>query len=359
MAVTIRDVAREAGVSTSTVSKVLNHWSSISPETVARVQAAIAKLHYTPNARAVSFARGSTSNILFLSSLKKEEAYRNPHMFDILCGVQKELSSNGYTLMLTDVPPEKSPFEYLSGLISSRIADGILIHGSCTVPGMAKLLQETHFPHIYIGHPGPGSRLCWIDTNNGLAGQFAAQHMLECRYEKVAFVAESRTDHISMQRLNGFLGGMYDYGYRIPDCYIRHTDSTREDACRQTKELLALPEPPRAIICENNTLALGVSRALAESGLRIPNEIAFLTFDSYPYSSLIDPEPTIIDIDVYDLGVQAAVMLLRKLENPSLLVQSYTTLPVLRQGLTTLPLPAKSKRPRESNPPLQATGDQV
>lgn len=341
MAATIRDVAREAGVSTSTVSKVLNHWTSISPETTARVHAAIEKLHYTPNARAVSFARGATNNILFLSSLKKEEAYRNPHMFDILCGVQKELSSHGYTLMLTDIPDGAPPLEYLSGLLSSRIADAILIHGSCAVPGMTRLLQESRFPHIYIGHPGPGSRLCWIDTNNGLAGQFAAQHMLECHYEKVAFIAESRTDHISMQRLNGFLGGMYDYGYRIPDCYIRHTDSTREDACRQTKELLALSEPPRAIICENNTLALGVSRALSESGLRIPEEIAFLTFDSYPYSSLIDPAPTIIDIDVYDLGVQAAVMLLRKLENPSLLVQSYTTLPVLRQGLTTRPLPAK------------------
>lgn len=341
MAITIRDVAREAGVSTSTVSKVLNHWSSISPETTARVQAAIRKLNYTPNARAVSFARGATNNILFLSSFKKEEAYRNPHMFDILCGVQKELSSHGFTLMLTDIPENCSPSEHLSDLISSRIADGILIHGSCTVPGMAKLLLESRFPHIYIGHPGHGSRLCWIDTNNGLAGQFAAQHMLECNYERVAFIAESRTDHISMQRLNGFVGGMYDYGYRIPECYIRHTDSSREDAFRQTKELLALPEAPRAIVCENNTLALGVSKALSESGLRIPDEIAFLTFDSYPYSSLIDPAPTIIDIDVYDLGIQAASMLLRKLENPSLLVQSYTTLPVLRQGLSTLPLTAK------------------
>lgn len=335
MAATIRDVAQEAGVSTSTVSKVLNHWSSISPETCDRVHAAIEKLHYTPNARAVSFARGATHNILFLSSLQKEEAYHNPHMFDILCGVQKELSSQGYTLMLTDVPADSSPEDYLSNLISSRIADGILIHGSCSIPSMSRILLDTQFPHIYIGHPGRGSRLCWIDTNNGLAGEFAAQHMLACHYEKVAFIAESRTDHISMQRLNGFLGGMYDYGYRIPDEYIRYTDSTREDAYRQAKELLSLPEPPRAVICENNTLALSLSKALQERHVRVPDETAFLTFDSYPYSALIEPAPTIIDIDVYDLGVQAATMLLRKLRNPALLVQTYTTLPVLRQGSTT------------------------
>ncbi|MDE7132647.1 MAG: LacI family transcriptional regulator [Lachnospiraceae bacterium] len=340
MAATIRDVAQEAGVSTSTVSKVLNNWSSISPETCARVRAAIDKLQYTPNARAVSFARGATRNIIFLSSLKKEEAYHNPHMFDILCGVQKELSSQGYTLMLTDILGDSSPETFLTNLITSRIADGILIHGSCNIPGMVKIMTETQFPHIYIGNPGRRSRICWIDTNNGLAGQFAAQHMIECHYDRVAFLAESRTDYISMQRLNGFLGGMYDYGYRIPDEYIRYTDSTREDAYRQSMELLALPEPPQAIVCENNTLALSLSKALQDKHVRIPDEVAFLTFDSYPYSALIEPSPTIIDIDVYDLGVQAAVMLLRKLENPSLLVQTYTTLPVLRQGCTTsLPLP--------------------
>ena len=104
MAVTIRDVAKEAGVSTSTVSKVLNNWSSISPATCDRVHEAIRKLHYTPKARAVSFAQGPSRNILYFSSMKKEEAYRNPHMFDILCGVRHTLAKQGYTLMLADFP---------------------------------------------------------------------------------------------------------------------------------------------------------------------------------------------------------------------------------------------------------------
>ena len=336
MAATISDVAKEAGVSTSTVSKVLNNWSSISPETCARVHAAIEKLHYTPNARAVSFARGATRNIIFLSNLQKEEAYHNPHMFDILCGVQKELSSRGYTLMVADIPADSSPETFVLNLITSRMADGILIHGSCNIPTLSRFLPDTQFPHIYIGNPGKRSRLCWIDTNHGLAGEFAARHMLECRYEKIAFLADSRTAHISTQRLNGFLGVMYDYGYRIPDEYIRHTDDSGEDAYRQVQELLSLSDPPRAIICENNSLALTLSKILQERRLRIPEDLAFLTFDSYPYSALIEPAPTIVDIDVYDLGVQAAVMLLSKLDNPALLVQTYTTLPVLRQGCTTV-----------------------
>ncbi len=294
-------MAREAGVSTSTISKVLNNWSTISPETCARVRQAIEKLHYTPNAQAVSFAKGAAKNILFLSSLKKEEAYHNPHMFDTLCGVQKELSSHGYTLMLMEPPDNVSPETFLKDQIARRIADGILIHGSCNIPSLSKI-------------------------------------MLKYQYENVAFLAERRTDDISMRRLNGFLGGMYDYGYRIPEEYICYTDSTGEDAYRQSMALLYLPEPPRAIVCENSLLALSLCNAIREKRLRVPDEVAFLTFDSYPYSALIEPAPTIIDIDVYDLGVQAAVMLLRKLENPSLLVQTYTTLPILRQGSTTMPV---------------------
>lgn len=109
MSVTITDVANEAGVSKSTVSKVLNHWSTISPATVERVNAAISKLHYTPNSRAVSFARQTTQNIVYLTNLGKDTAYQNPHMFDIMCGVYHELSSCSYALTLVNTSEESYP----------------------------------------------------------------------------------------------------------------------------------------------------------------------------------------------------------------------------------------------------------
>ena len=168
MAVTISDVAKEAGVSTSTVSKVLNNWSSISPATCERVHEAIKKLHYTPNARAVSFAKGASHNILFLSSLKKEEAYRNPHMFDILCGVRRTLAEHGYTLMLTDFPDTAEPQEYLTGLIGKGLADGILIHGSCLQAAYGKPVSPYPYrpsrprkPYVLDRHKQrPGRAVC-------------------------------------------------------------------------------------------------------------------------------------------------------------------------------------------------------
>ena len=338
MPVTINDVAKEAGVSTSTVSKVLNHWTTISPETTARVNAAIAELNYTPNARAVSFARKSTRNIVYLTSLGKDEAYRNPHMFDIMCGVHKELTRHNYTLTLVDISDEAFPGESVHNVIAGKCADGLIIHGSAVTKELSKSITQQNYPHIIIGHPGFESSLCWIDTNHGLAGQFAAKHMISCGYKDVAFIGGRKTDYISMQRQKGFIGGMYEYGYHIPDGHIGYTDSSVSESCDAAYSMLISHRAPQAVVCENNTIALGVIKAVEKLKLKVPEEVALLVFDTYPYSGIISPKPTVIDINVYDMGMQAGATILRKLKNPSLLVQSYTTLPIVIQGLSTQPL---------------------
>ena len=338
MSVTINDVANEAGVSKSTVSKVLNHWTTISPATVEKVHAAIEKLHYTPNSRAVSFAKGATSNIVYLTNLEKDTAYRNPHMFDIMCGVHHTLSENNYSLTLVNTSEEHYPGEKVSEVITSGSSDGLIIHGSAINKEIANLILDAGFPHIIIGHPSFESRLCWVDTNHALAGEYAAAHMIACGYTDVAFIGERKTDYISAQRQKGFMAGMLDRGFHIPATRIGNTDSSCQNTYAVTSDMLTQPVPPRAIVCENNTLALGVVQAIKDRQLSIPDDIAILTFDVYPYSSIIDPQLTIVDINVYDTGVQAGSMMIRKLQNPDLLIQSYTTLPVIIQGESTRPL---------------------
>lgn len=335
MSITIKDVAKTAGVSVSTVSKVINNNNSISQETKNHVMSVISELNYTPNARAVSFARKSTKNIIFLTSLEKEDAYKNPHMFDIMCGAYSELSKNNYTVTLMDTSKESYPGETVNSIISAGSADGVVVHGSALDDKTSALIVERNFPHVVIGNPGFDNQLCWIDTNHTLGGQFAAEHLLSCGYETVAFIGGRKSETISSQRLKGVRSTLLKAGHRMHKEHIIYTDSSREAAHKATLELLALPNAPDAIICENNTIALGVAKAIEYLGLTVPDNIAFLTFDRYPYASIIDPSPTIIDIDMYDMGCQAGNTIARKLENPALLVQSFTTLPLLIRGLTT------------------------
>ena len=340
MPVTITDVANAAGVSKSTVSKVLNNCNTISPETCAKVNAAIERLHYIPNSRAVSFARQTTQNIVYLTNLGKDTAYQNPHMFDIMCGVYSELSKQNYTLTLVDISEENYPGERAMQEISRRSADGLIIHGSAISEELAELIVQENIPHIIIGHPSFENRLCWIDSSHALAGEYAAEHMLACGYTDVLFIGGKKSDTISNQRIKGFRKGMLSKNQYIPQYRIGYTNATRIGAYETTLDLLSKAETsrPQAIICANNTLALGAIKALQELSLSIPHDIAFLTFDTYPYSSVIDPPLTIIDINVYDMGAQAGNMMIRKLENPDLLIQSFTALPKLIQGESTVPL---------------------
>lgn len=335
MAITISDVAKEAGVSISTVSKVLNGWSTISPATKERVQTAIQKLNYTPNARAVNFARQNTMNIVFLTTLTQNEAYKNPHMFDIMCGVQNALAETSYSMTLVNTSGESYPGETVARVISQKCADAIVVHGSAISEETAQLFIKEKYPHIVIGHPNFSNQLCWIDTNHTLAGEFAAEHMIACGYTDTAFIGGKRTDTISIQRQKGFLGLMHKYGYQVSEEHILYTDSSIAESFKATLSLLESPHCPRAIVCENNMIALGVSKAIEKFGLRVPEDIAFLTFDVYPYSAIIDPRPTVIDINMYDMGKQAGMMVLHKLANRDLQIQSFTTLPLLIQGETT------------------------
>ncbi|MDD6291830.1 MAG: LacI family DNA-binding transcriptional regulator [Lachnospiraceae bacterium] len=341
MPITISDVAAEAGVSKSTVSKVLNHWSTISPETAARVNAAIEKLHYIPNSRAVSFARQATQNIVYLTNLGKGSAYQNPHMFDIMAGVHHELTSQNYTLTLVDTSEETYPGERAIQEIKRRSADGLIIHGSAVNEELAQHIINENVPHIIIGHPDFENRLCWIDTDHALAGEYAAAHMIDCGCLDVLFIAGRKSDTLSNQRLKGFLKGMLDHRNHIPRSRIGYTNATRLGAYETTLHLLrdSSDSYPQAIVCENSTLALGVTKALSELSLTVPDDIELITFDLYPYSGVIDPQPTAIDINVYDMGAQAGSMMIRKLQNPDLLIQSFMTLPVLIQGKSTIPNP--------------------
>ncbi len=329
MPVTIKDVAREAGVSISTVSKVINGAPSISQATVERVNNIMKSLNYFPNQNASNFARQSTRNVVFLTRLERDVAFSNPHMFEIMCGAQKALSDKNYNLSLMSISSDQEERELIKKIIAQKSADGVILHGSVINRELPSLLVNTNFPHIIIGRPDFESQLCWIDTNNYLSGEIAANHLLDCGYSKIAFIGGHEHDMISTHRLQGFQSAMEQKNIEVSGRYISFGDSTKDSGYTQMNALLDCGIRPEAVICENNGIALGVVKSLGMHGLSIPDHMAVITFDEYPFSHIIEPMPTVVNINVFDMGMQAGSTLIRKIKNPSLQVQSYTTLPEL------------------------------
>lgn len=325
MAVTIRDVARAADTSITTVSRVINNQCySISEETMERVNCAIRELNYHPNARARNFARQSTRNILLLYDLHPNAAFESPHMFEIMAGVENILSRKGYGLSVKGADTT-SVTAMVEEIISAQSVDGLLIHASVVSRPLSALLTKTHFPHVVVGKPDFESQMCWIDTNNVLSGDMAANHLLDEGYRRIAYIGGRESDRISSHRLEGIRQALAAASRTMEEQFIWLGESTPQEGIRMAEGLLSQQEKPDAIICANNNLAFGCVEAVRKLGLRIPKDVAVMTFDNYPYAEITQPPLTVVDIDVYDMGVQAGTVLLNIIGKNNQQVQSYTT----------------------------------
>lgn len=328
MTATIKDVAKKAGTSTATVSKVMNGSYSISQATIDKVMQAMKELNYHPNLRAKNFAKQSTKTVIFVTSIGKEAGFSNPHMFEIMCGLEHALSEKGYALIVKNISEEKA-CEYIKNAVETKQVDGFVIHASVISVKLDELIFQMSIPHLVIGNPNFSSHFCWIDIDNKLAGELAAKHLLEKGYQSLAFIGGREEDKISMHRLQGVLSVLNEHDVIVPKNYVQHGESDCDSGYAMTELVLNQSEKPDAIICANNYIAYGCVSALHDKEIQIPNEIGVVTFDDYPFSKILKPMLTVIDIDVFDMGVQAGKYILQKIRKPNLYVQSYITFPTL------------------------------
>ncbi len=335
---TIKDVAREAGVSISTVSKIINKSSPISNATTEKVEAVMKKLHYYPNTRARNFARQTTKNIIYMMKIEKNVAFTNPHSFEIMCGIQEALSKKDYNLTLVNSNSEEDIAKFIDKIIYQKSADGIIIHASAFDPTIENVITTSNFPHVLIGKPDYNSALCWVDINNYLSGEITAKHVIELGYKKIAFIGGTPDDQISAHRLEGARTIINRSHSSL--LHNKHTDSSKKMSYEVMDQILNESPLPDTVICANNNIALGVVDAIKYNNFQIPDDISVITFDDYPYSRITEPMLSVVNIDVFDMGCQAAKTLLRKIKNPNLQVQSYSTLPLLIERGSTV----KSKK---------------
>ena len=326
MAATIKDVAKRANVSTATVSKVMNGSYSISQETIDRVNAVIQELDYRPNMRARNFSKQTTKTIAWITSLEKDISFFNPHMFEIMCGLEKVLSDKGYSLIVKSISPQEA-VRYIETMHREKMTDGFVIHASVISPELDEMIFAKEIPHLVVGIPSFTSHFSWVDVDNRLAGEFAAKFLLEQGYQSLAYIGGTEEDKISMHRLDGVMSVLKEHDLIVPKGHVMQGESVCDSGYAMTEQVLNNRERPQAIICANNYIAYGCMNALKDHNIRVPEDIGVVTFDEYPFSEILKPQLTVVNIDVFDLGIQAGKYILHKLKKPNLHIQSYITFP--------------------------------
>jgi len=343
MPVTIHDVAREAGTTISTVSKALNNSYTISGETTAHIKAVAERLGYRPNARAQMLARQANREIVFLTSLPKNIAFTNPHMFEILAGAEPALSVQGYALKLRGCDPN-TVCPIAKDIMESKLADGLLLHASVVTRELTVLLTHMKIPHIVIGKPNFSSSLCWIDNNNKLAGELAAGFLTDSGFINTAFIGGRDEDKISQDRLEGVKKRLRESDLSFKPVNILKGESSIEEGFRMANDLLGGSNQVDSIICANNLLAFGCLKALQAHNVKVPEDISLITFDDYPLAQLTNPMLTTVSIDMFDIGDQAGKLLVGKIKRPQMQVQIYTTVPHIVIRGSTMPLRNRKRK---------------
>lgn len=332
MAATIFDLAEAAGVSISTVSKALNDSYSISEKTKERIRKKAEEIGYKPNARARSFARKKNGIILFAADMSKGIGFENPHLFEIVTGVERYLEEKGYSLILKHVTVDNAPNQ-IKELMLSEEADGIILHAGIITKQLAFVLGKEAYPHLIIGKPNFVNTLSWIDVSHESAGQIAANYLLDKGYRGIVFLmGDPVNDQISLRRLEGI-----NIAFEEEELTIETISGITgfDDSRRITEQILEREKIPEVILCNNNYLALGCIQSIRVKNLDIPKDIALMTFDNYPFSMLVQPTLTAIEVDMFDMGNQAARFILQKIKKPNMQTQSFCTTPVLIEREST------------------------
>ncbi len=310
----IRDVAREAKVSVTTVSRVLNDSGAVTDVTRRRVERAIRQLAYRPNPS----ARALRSNRTNLIALIIPEMV-NPYFSAIAQGVQDVARRAGFHLILCNSGGEQSlELDYLE-MVPHKHVDGCII----TPPGPnsnpaadSRLLQlgRLGYPFVSLGRQLDTPELCFdfITTDTAVGTQEAMRHLLENGHTRIAYFGGP--ENVASTRLQGYRGALSARGLVVQRELIFSTDLTLEAGYRLGELILRCPDPPTAILAVNDMVAIGAVLALQEHGVRIPEQVSVVGFDDIPLASIIRPNLTTVAQPKYDLGRLAAERLVFRLQ---------------------------------------------
>lgn len=334
MSVSISDVARKAGVSISTVSKALNDKSSVSSSTVERIKQTAEEMGYVPNSRARVFATKETKQIAFVADIPKDTAFYNPHIFEIIMGLRHSVSKRGYSLIVESVEKKES-LDYIEKIYKKNMVDALVIHASIITKRLESLVVKSNLPHLIIGEPDYQSTLSWIDTDNALSGAVAIRHLLKNDYFPIAFVGGKADDMISAHRFEGAERELRQNNLSFEDQYVLSTSSTIVSGMNAAKKILKMEKPPRSVLCANSVIAFGLMQELRNQNIRVPKDMAVMTFDRYPFSDFTEPRVTSVDMNMYEIGEEAGSILIKNLSHPNLRIQTFTSEPCVFEREST------------------------
>jgi LacI family transcriptional regulator len=307
----IKDIAKEAGVSTATVSHVINNTKYVSDDTRARVQKAIKKFDYHPNAHAQSLALGKSKIIGLLVS-----DIANPFFPEIIKSVEAAVFSNGYSLILLNTDYDtKRAIEYVHRLIQMRVA-GIILMNSEFDQSFVKEAKLKRTSIVFHDQHIVDEKMSTIILDYEVGIFEAVQHLVSLGHTDIAHIAGSHEIYSAIIRENAFKTAIKKFVRGAGKPRIYEGDFRFEGGRHAARRILAEKKRPTGVVVANDMMALGAMQEFKAAGLSIPGDISIIGFDDISFASLSEPALTTVCSPRVEIGRRAVEALLLTVDRP-------------------------------------------
>lgn len=314
--VSIKDVARIAGVSIATVSRCINEPDRVKPGTRSQVQEAIRATGYSPNTLAQSFRRGKTQVIMVVLP-----SVGDPFFTEVMRGIREVADENGYSLLINETQRNTLTADEIGTMVVSRQADGLVLLASMSPFGTRVLSASSQqaLP-IVIGCETVSPELSTypgVHIDNVSAARQATAYLLQLGHRDIAFIHGQKESLLTRDREKGYLEAMRQAGLEVEYGWMVEGRLSIDGAIDATTRLLEHHRRPTAIFCANDEMALGCVHAIKSAGLTVPGDISVMGFDDIRYAAISDPPLTTVAQPAAEIGAAVMRLLLREISGES------------------------------------------
>ena len=315
MAYTLEDIARMAGVSRATVSRVLNNYPHVRPEVRERVLRVVREVGYTPHAVARSLATQRTHVLGLIIPEAVSTLFTDPFFSLLITGITHACHARGYHLMLSLFTTPEEETTLAPRLLKGGYVDGVILASTRLEDPLIGWMLEEHIPFVLISrHPDP--RVTYVDADNIQGARMAVDYLIRQGHTRVATITGPLDMAPGQDRLEGYRRAMQAHRLPVHEAWIVEGDFTEEGGMAAMQQLLALPdaERPTAVFVASDTMAMGALKAVKDAGLHVPQDITLVGFDDLPQTAYLDPPLTTVRQPIPRLGETAVHLLLELLQ---------------------------------------------
>lgn len=309
---TIRQIAKLAGVSRSTVSRVINSHPNVSPETREQVLQVVAETGFHPDPIARSLSSRRAQIIGLVIPLAIQSLFEDPFFPRLIQGISQGCDRHDYTLSLFLLHTPEEEAKLYSRISRRRFLDGVIVTATRGEDPLIPQLLANRVPFVLHGrHEDP--RVSFVDVDNAAGAYAAVTHLVRLGRRRIALITGPSGSLAAEDRKRGYLNALQERRVSVDESLIIHGDFTETSSYEAMQRLL--PQDPDAVFVASDSMALGALRALRDVGKRVPDEVAVVGFDDMPQAATADPPLTTIRQPIQRAGVLAVEMLTDILEN--------------------------------------------